>query len=250
VLLHAGVGDRRLWAGQLEALADVHRVVCPDLRGFGESPLPGGAFSYVDDVRALLDHLGIDRVALVANSFGGRVAIDVALAHPERVRALVLAAPAVTGWEGSAELDAFDDEEDALLDAGRVDEAVELNLRTWLDGHGRDGAPVRPEARAILAGMQRHAFDVQLRAYAGSPEPRATGWSDPPAIARLTELAAAALVVSCAHDQPAFRALATRLAAELPEAEGVEMDTGHLPGFERPEEFNRLVLGFLGRTVT
>ncbi|HXV96276.1 MAG TPA: alpha/beta hydrolase [Gaiellaceae bacterium] len=248
MLVHAGVGDRRLWDGQLEALADTHKVVRLDLRGFGDSPLPGGPFSYVDDLRALLDHLALDRVALVANSFGGRIALDFALAHPERVNALVLAAPAVTGWEGSAELDAFDEEEDALLDAGRVDEAVELNLRTWLDGDRRGAAPLRPDLRTALARMQRRAFDVQLQAYAASPTPEATGWSDPPAIGRLAKIAVPTLVVVCEHDQPAFRALGERLAAELPNAEAVLMETGHLPAFERPEEFNRLVLGFLAGT--
>ncbi|HXV34960.1 MAG TPA: alpha/beta hydrolase [Gaiellaceae bacterium] len=249
LLLHAGVGDRRLWDGQTGPFADRHRVVRPDLRGFGETPLPGGPFSYVEDVRGLLDHLGIDRAALVANSFGGRVALDFTLAHPERVTALVLAAPAVTGWEGSPQLDAFDEEENTLLDAGRLDEAVELNLRTWLDGHGRAVAPVAPEARAALARMQRHAFDVQLRAYAGSPEPQPTGWSDPPAISRLSEVSAPTLVVSCTHDQPAFRELAGRLVEELPSGEAAVLDTGHVPAFERPEEFNRLALAFLAENA-
>ena len=70
----------------MDALSAEHRVVRPDLRGFGESPLPGGPFSHVEDVRALLDHLGVERAAVVGNSFGGRVALDFALAHPERVR--------------------------------------------------------------------------------------------------------------------------------------------------------------------
>jgi 3-oxoadipate enol-lactonase len=185
----------------------------------------------------------------VANSFGGRIALDLALARPERASALVLAAPAVTGWEGSPELDAFDEEEDALLDGGRIDEAVELNLRTWLDGDGRAAAPVPAAARAALAAMQRRAFDVLLRAYSRSPEPESTGWSDPPAIARLVDIEAPALIVSGTHDQPPFRALGERLAAELPGASAAVLDAGHLPAFERPEEFNRLALGFLGRNA-
>lgn len=249
LLLHAGVGDRRLWDGQVEAFAERHRVVRPDSRGFGETPLPGGPFSYVQDVRSLLDRLGIERTAVVANSFGGRIAIDFALAYPERTRALVLASPAVTGWEGSPELDAFDEEEDALLDAGRIDEAVEINLRTWLDGAGRGAAPVTPAARAAIARMQRRAFDIQLRAYSGSPAPAPAGWSDPPAISRLSELTAPALVVSCTYDQPAFRTLAERVGADLPGGEAADLDTGHLPGFERPSEFNELALGFLARAA-
>ena len=102
MLLHAGVGDRRLWDGQVDALAGQYKVIRPDLRGFGQSPLPGGPFSHVEDVRALLDHLGVERAAVVGNSFGGRVALDFALVHPERTDALVLVAAALTGYEGSA----------------------------------------------------------------------------------------------------------------------------------------------------
>jgi pimeloyl-ACP methyl ester carboxylesterase len=223
-------------------------VVRPDLRGFGESPLPGGPFSHVEDVRALLDELGLDGFALVGNSFGGKVALDVALAEPERTRALVLVAPALNGYEGSPELDALDEEEDALLDAGRTDEAVELNLRTWLDGRGREAAPVPPETRERLAAMQRRAFDVIVPAYEATPPPGPVAWSDPPASARLAEIAAPALVVAAAHDLDDFRtAIPDLLAAGLPRVVRAVMETGHLAAFERPEEFNRLALDFLAR---
>ena len=203
----------------------------------------------MDDVHGLLDVVGIETAALVGNSFGGRVAIDFALAHPERTAALVLIAPALTGWEGSPELDALDEEEDALLDTGRVDEAVELNLRAWLDGPERAAAPVSAETRAALAEMQRLAFVTQVAAYEASPPPEPGGWSDPPADSRLGEIEAPTLVIACAYDQPAFRALAERVAAEIPNGEGVVVETAHLPGLERPEELNRLVLDFLSRAL-
>jgi pimeloyl-ACP methyl ester carboxylesterase len=241
------VGDRRLWDGLVDALAERYRVVRPDLRGFGDSPLPGGPFSHVEDVRALLDELGIESAAVVANSFGGRIALDLALVHPGRVRALVLVSPALTGFEGSPELDAFDEEEDALLDAGRIDDAVELNLRTWLDGYGRDAAPVAPETRARVAAMQRQSFVTIVAAYGRTPEPGPVAWADPPAAERLDEISAPTLVVSGTHDHPDFRRLAERVAAGLPDVETAALEAGHLPGVERPDELATLLLGFLAR---
>lgn len=245
VLLHAGVGDRRLWDAQAEALAERYRVVRPDARGFGETPLPGRPFSYVEDVRALIDHLGLGPVALVGNSFGGKIAIDFALTHPDLVKALVLVAPALGGFEGSPELDAFDEEEEALLDSGRIEEAVELNLRTWLDGSGRGAAPVSPEARERVAGMQRQSFEVMIAAYEGSPEPGPVSWAEPPAATRLGEISVPTLVAGCAYDQPDFRRLAELVAAGIPGAEHVILDTAHLPSVEQPDEVNRHLLGFL-----
>jgi 3-oxoadipate enol-lactonase len=231
----------------MEPFAERYRVVRPDLRGFGDSPLPGGPFSYVEDVRALLDHLGLDPVGVVANSFGGKIALDFTLEHPDRVRALVLVAPALSGWQGSPDSDAFDQEEDALLDAGKIDDAVDLNLRTWLDDDGRGAAPISAELREQVADMQRRAFVTMVAAYERTPPPGPVSWAEPPAVSRLEEVAAPTLGVACAHDQPDFRRIAGRVTAGIPGAQSVEVATGHLPGVERPAELNPLVLDFLDR---
>ena len=245
VLVHAGVGDRRLWDPQAGVFAEQYLVVRPDLRGFGESPLPGGPFSYVDDLNALLDHLGIDRAALVGNSFGGKVVIDFALAHPDRVAALVLVDSALSGHESWAASEAFDEEEDALLDAGRLDDAVELNLRTWVDGTGRDAAEVPEDLRRRVAEMQRRAFEIVVPAFEASPPPGPVGWVEPPAATRLGEIGAPALVVVGSYDVEEFRAISDRLAEEIPGARKAVLPAAHLPALERPDEFNRLVLDFL-----
>ena len=188
---------------------------------------------------ALLDHLGTERVAIVGNSFGGKVAVEVALAAPERVAALALAAPALAGVEPSAELNAFDEAEDELLEAGKLEEAVELNLRTWL-------GDTDPELRRSVGEMQRNAFEVVLAAFEKEPPPGPAEWLEPPAAEQLGSLDVPTLVVVGDADLVDFLEIARRLAAEAPRArmamlEGVK----HLAGLERPDEFNELVLGFL-----
>ena len=241
MLLHAGVGDRRLWDDQVDAFAERFRVVRYDARGFGDSPLPGGPFSHVDDLCAIFDHLRLERAAVVGNSLGARTALEHALAHPERTSALVLVGAPPMGAPSSAQLEAFDTEEDALLEADEVDEAVELNLRTWL------ADDVDPALRARVGEMQRQAFEVQLAAYSREPEPGPVGWlDDPPVWGRLGDVACPTLLVVGDRDVSAMAVVADRLAAGIAGARKVVMPgAAHVPGLERPEDFNRIVLEFL-----
>jgi pimeloyl-ACP methyl ester carboxylesterase len=100
VLLH-GLGANKLsWLPLLGPLAESYRVIAVDLPGHGESSKRRGDYtpSYFGAVlRRLLDRLGLRRAALVGNSMGGRVALEVAATMPERVAALVLLGPALAG---------------------------------------------------------------------------------------------------------------------------------------------------------
>jgi pimeloyl-ACP methyl ester carboxylesterase len=94
VLIHAGIADRRMWDGQLGAFAEHPRVIRYDMRGCGRSDTSEGApFSHHDDLRGLLDSLGIERASFVGCSIGAKTVIDFALDQPWRARALVWSAP-------------------------------------------------------------------------------------------------------------------------------------------------------------
>ncbi len=97
VFLHPGVADRRCWYDVMSALVPDFPAVAYDRRGFGETPAADAPFVDVDDLRAVLDACVVGPAVLVGNSQGGRIAIDFALAQPERVDRLVLIAPAVSG---------------------------------------------------------------------------------------------------------------------------------------------------------
>ncbi|MEU3605925.1 alpha/beta hydrolase [Streptomyces sp. NPDC035033] len=236
VLLHSGVCDRRMWDGQFQGLAEAgHHVVRCDLRGFGETPVDA-PHVHADDVRDLLDRLGVERVVLVGSSFGGEVALEFAVRHPGRTAALaLLCAAAPVEHRAGPELRAFFGQEDALLEAGDVEAATALNVGLWL------GPDAGAGARALVHAMQRRAFELQLAA----PEehgPLPTGVTEDD----LRTIGVPALVVTGAHDVPDFRAIGEKTAALLPAARRVELDwAGHLPALERPEETLDLLTGFL-----
>ena len=97
VLLHSTACDSRQWNAQREVLAADWTVITPDLRGYGQSALSAEPYSNAGDVLHLLDHLRLGDVTLVGSSGGGRVALQVATAVPQRVRSLVLLCAAADG---------------------------------------------------------------------------------------------------------------------------------------------------------
>jgi 3-oxoadipate enol-lactonase len=235
LLLHSGVTDRRMWDPLVPALSHAFRVVRPDLRGFGESPLPAEEYADADDLDALLDHLGITDAAVVGSSFGGRVALELATLHPGRVSSLVLLCAALRGVEPTADAAAFGEEEDRLLEAGDVEGAVDLNVRTWL------GPEASEETRALVARMQRRAFEVQLEADARGPGPQPRRVE-----VDLARIAVPTLVVSGAKDLELFRRTAAVLAGGVRGAEAVELGwAGHLPSLERPDAVLAMLLDVL-----
>jgi 3-oxoadipate enol-lactonase len=245
VLLHAGVADSRMWDLQFETFAARYRVVRLDARGYGRSPYTPGRFSPVDDVRDLLDELAIERAALVGTSMGAAVALDVAIAYPEQVWALVLVAPAVRGHPWGDEVHRFQADEEAALEAGDVDRAVELNLRMWVDGPTRPPGAVPRELRDRVGEMQRRAFELDRAASELQPEPELVSplWKTEQ---RLSEVRAPALVVVGDADVDDVARKADLLVEAIPKAERVVLeDAAHLPSLEQPAEFDRLVLEFL-----
>jgi pimeloyl-ACP methyl ester carboxylesterase len=131
VLLHGHLIDSGQWDSQFGAFAREFRTVRYDARGFGRSDLPAGSFSFAEDLRALMTSLGIESAFLVGCSGGGATILDLALAHPEVVDALVLVGSAVAGYAFGGPMPAPLQERRQAEERGDVDRAVELGLRIW-----------------------------------------------------------------------------------------------------------------------
>jgi len=116
------------------------------------------ALSHVEDLLAVLDEVTDGTAWLVGSSAGGGVALDAAIAAPERVAGLVLLAPAISGAP-EPELDAdtarFDRLLDQAIEAGDLDEQNRLETWLWLDGPAQPEGRVSGPARSLLLDMNR-----------------------------------------------------------------------------------------------
>jgi 3-oxoadipate enol-lactonase len=242
VLLHEGIGDSRMWEPQWAAYADRFHAVRFDMRGFGKSPPVVGSFSLSGDLVKLLDSLALGPAALIGMSLGGSVAIETTIARPDLVSRLVLVGSGLRGFEMNDETKAGWAEEEAALERGDDDEAVEINLRMWVDGPSRSPDEVDPEMRRKIAEMQGRAIELWREAGEdGEHRALVEDVGD-----RLGEISVPTLILVGELDRPEMHEIAERLEAEIPNSRRETIaGTAHVPNMERAEEFDRLVLGFL-----
>lgn len=244
VLLHAGVADLRMWGDQIAALQEQFHVVAYDRREFGRTDSPDEPFLHIDDLAEILAHFDVGSAILVGCSQGGRVAIDFALARPERVTALILVSTAITGAPASpvpAGAQELSDALDAAEEAGDLERVNAIEAHLWLDG------PLSEEGR--VSGPLRDLFlDMNGNALRKPEIPKEE--FPPAAYGRVAELAMPVLLVSGDLDFDYVRDRHAYLARTIPNARAVEIPgTAHLPSLEQPERFNRHLLAFL-ETVT
>jgi 3-oxoadipate enol-lactonase len=235
VLIHAFSVDRRMWAPQIAALERRFRVIRYDLRGHGSSAAPSEPYAAHEDLRSLLDALGVTRATLIGLSAGSTLAIDFAIAYPDRVTRLVLASPGLNGHVPSPPLTWTAPVFEA---AGKGD--AEGAARLWAETpimavHGGG-----PAAAAVVRGLVMD--NARLWTYRTNPASQLS----PPAIKRLPEITAPTLVILGDRDLPHIKEIAGLIAAGVRGARVVNVPgAGHLVNLDAPESFNSAVDTFL-----
>jgi 3-oxoadipate enol-lactonase len=249
VLVHAGIADRHMWDYQWPVFTQHFRTLRYDMRGYGDSPMSHGPFSNRADLFRLLQFLEIGRAVFIGASMGGMCVLDFALEHPEMVSALVLVGAAVSGFQMQGEPPAQLLELITARKDGDLQRAAELQVQIWGDGPGE------PVGRAGLAVRER-ILQMSLKALANQAEfLHETGFisEEPPgepAFGRLEQVAVPTLAVAGALDDLNVLRAVEVLVERIPEAEKrILPDAAHLPNTEKPEAFNRGVMGFLRRAT-
>jgi 3-oxoadipate enol-lactonase len=236
-LIHPGLWDMRTWDREFSLLADSgYRAVRYDVRGFGRSSFPDQPYSDVEDLLAVLDHVAVDRTALVGCSMGGNIAIGFSLSHPERVWALVPVASGISGFDWSDEVWApIWEPIEAAIQAGDLERATDLSLKIWAPLGTGDAAG--DLIRRIAMDNVRN-FELDELGLAQTPEP--------PPITRLEQIDAPTLVILGDSDVQEISQIGELISAAVPGAETIRIEgADHVVNLRQPEAFARGLLRFL-----
>ena len=248
LLLHGFTGAADSWSELIPVLGERRRVVAVSLVGHGSSSAPTDPARYAApraaaDLLELLDMLQLPRVALLGYSMGGRVALHMALAAPDRVKALVLesASPGIVDDEERAARRMADD---ALADDIER-EGVSAFVARW------ESLPLWESQRQLdeesRARLRAQRLRSNARGLANSLRGLGSG-ATMPVRHRLDELAGMPVLLLCGALDTRYVTLARDMEVEIPGAElSVVAGAGHAVHLERPGQFARDVTGFLDR---
>ncbi|MES4886890.1 alpha/beta hydrolase [Streptomyces sp. NPDC096012] len=237
VLVHGHPFDRTMWQPQLAEFSAHRRVIAPDLRGYGASPVTPGTVPlsrHAEDIAALLDLLEVDAFVLAGLSMGGQIAMECHDRFGDRVRGLVLADtfPAAETPEGRRSREAMAGRLLAEGMRGYADEVLERMVAPYAD------PDVKAHVHRMMTATSPQGAAAALRGRAERPDYRAL----------LTRVRVPALVVVGADDTYTPVRDAEEMHAALPDSRlHVVQGAAHLPNLERPEEFNRALGDFLAR---
>jgi pimeloyl-ACP methyl ester carboxylesterase len=227
ILLSHGYGATcRMWDGQVAALADRYRILAWDMRGHGQSgdPADPAAYSHaltVADMAAVLDACGVERAVVGGLSLGGVMSLGFRLAHPGRVRALMLfdTGPGFRNPEARAAWNARAFARAAELETNGL-AALRGSDETRLGSH-RSARGLAGAARGMLAQEDARLIDS------------------------LPTIAVPTLVL-VGSDDTHFLGAADYMAAKIPGARKVVIpNAGHASNLDQPEAFNAAVREFL-----
>ena len=237
IMIHAGMLSKEIWDPQFNEFAKKFKVIIYDARNHGLSQSEPDTFSHHKDLYLLMEKLNISKAVIMGESMGGYIAIDFAIAYPEKVIALIPVAPGLTGYEFKDKI--WLENKEKINNAQTIEEAVEYIQITWTDGPYRTPEQVDPLIRNKAKQMY---IDCIKNMKPGVIEVRLA----PPAINRLSSIVAPTLVIVGDLDIPGIIEIADLIVKDVKGAQKMTIKgAAHLVNMEKPVEFNQAVISFI-----
>lgn len=245
ILMHGTGGHLEAFSRNIRRLGAHYRIIAYDYPGHGWSTTATTDLeidAYVDHLRGLMDVLGIERAHLSGESLGGWVAVKFAAAHPQRVGGLVLNTPG--GTMATPEVM----ERIRSLSQAAADDPSPERIRTRLEWLMADPGSVTDELVQIRRAIYRRpGFAESMRHILCLQDPQVR-WRNMVTDEDLAAVAAPTVVVWTSDDPSGPAKAGLDMAQRIPVAEfRLIQGAGHWPQWEQPEQFDALVLEFLGR---
>jgi len=247
VFIHGSFGDRRFWDFQISDLSKKYKVLRYDLRGFGKSALPKEEEVYrdCDDLLALLNYLKIEKANICGLSYGSFIAIDFALAYPQKCLSLIPIGPRVAGDD----LDDFKANSDSFkaIVAKTVDILKTVGKKEATDflwkGDNTLSKSVQSAATREVLLKMGYEYSWWRHLHSSRRE-----YAFPEAIKYLDQIKMPTLVVTADFDVAICKQVATTLKKEITGSELISIrNAGHLMNMDKPEQFNKALSKFIGK---
>ncbi|MBX5470202.1 MAG: alpha/beta fold hydrolase [Thermoleophilaceae bacterium] len=242
VLVHGFSLDMSMWDEHFDALSERYRVLRYDARGYGLSQPPrhDEPYSHAEDLHELISALGMAGATVVGFSLGGSWALELALRHPRDAGTLVLVDSTLRGHRWNPEWVAAQEECERIAREVGVEDGKAIWAADVLFAWSRSKERTRARLDELIgrwSGWQLVHDDP-------------CEWLDPPLAERLGEIRKPTLALVGEHDIGDFRAVARRLANEIPAArlEAIA-GAGHMSPIDEPEAFRARLLRFLEETA-
>lgn len=227
-----------MWEAQFDFFSLAYRVIRYDLRGFGQSPSGDVDFSHYQDLHDLMTHLGIAKTHLIGVSLGAATALEFTLAYPAMTHSLVLVASHEGLEQPSDALRQAWLNIDAIVEKGNITDAVEMELKLWVDGPRRRPEEVNTTVREQVRRMNANNFAIPQ----GKGQPIKL---TPGVFKRLEEIRVPTLVTAGTEDIPDVLESTEQLAERIQGAKKFLIsNTAHMVSMEAPKIFNQAVLEF------
>ena len=238
IFIHGMSLDKRMWDKQWKTFSEKFRVVRYDVRGFGKSTRVTATHNPVEDLKALMDFLKIDKASLIGHSMGGNIALNFAIKHPERVSKIISVDAIIDGFANrTPELTQLFKE---VIDSTR-EKGWQVAKKIWLRSPLFKLYHADSNSQALIEKIvsEYHGDHFYNRSWAPV-------YGEPSTAASLLQIKAPVLIITGEKEERTLLLGADLLHDKIVSNKKLVLSgSGHFPNLDAPGDFNKACIAFI-----